>query len=205
MARTLVLFAHPALQSSRVHRRLIGQVPVGDDVTFHDLYEAYPDLAIDVEHEQRLLTEHDAVVLQFPFYWYSTPPMLKQWFDLVLEHGWAYGSKGTALAGKTLVCALSAGGGEAAYCSEGHNRYTIPQFLAPIERTAVLCRMHWLPPWVVYGTHALTAEQIDEKALTYRRLIDWLREGGHRTADPDAGEILNRWFDEHGVGEEVGR
>lgn len=29
--------------------------------------------------------------MQHPFYWYSTPALLKEWQDLVLEHGWAYG------------------------------------------------------------------------------------------------------------------
>ncbi|MDF7639407.1 NAD(P)H-dependent oxidoreductase [Lactobacillus sp. ESL0791] len=27
--------------------------------------------------------------MQFPFYWYSCPPLLKKWEDDVLEHGWA--------------------------------------------------------------------------------------------------------------------
>ncbi len=199
MARTLVLFAHPAYQKSRIHRRMVGAVPTDDRLTFHDLYEAYPDLAIDVHREQRLLEAHDTVVLQFPFYWYSTPPIFKQWFDLVLEHGWAYGSKGTALHGKTVVCALSAGGGEGAYCTEGYNRYTIPQFLAPIERTAVLCGMRWLPPWVIYGTHSLDTSTIEARAAEYGAMLEWLMDGGAATADPDPNEILNRWLRAKGI------
>jgi glutathione-regulated potassium-efflux system ancillary protein KefG len=85
------------------------------------LYEAYPRLDIDVEHEQKLLLEHDVIIFQHPFYWYSTPPILKQWQDLVLQHGWAYGSTGTALQGKTFLSAISAGAGEGAYCSAGYN------------------------------------------------------------------------------------
>ncbi|MEU3281800.1 NAD(P)H-dependent oxidoreductase [Streptomyces antibioticus] len=30
---------------------------------------------------------HSTVVLQFPFYWYSTPPLLKQWLDQVTPYG----------------------------------------------------------------------------------------------------------------------
>lgn len=89
MSRVLILFAHPNLQSSRVHRRLIDRVPALPDVTFHDLYEAYPRLDIDIEREQELVEDHDVVIFQHPFFWYSTPPILKQWEDLVLEHGWA--------------------------------------------------------------------------------------------------------------------
>lgn len=174
MARVLVLFAHPALEKSRVHQRLVAQVPDHPDLTFHDLYEEYPRLDVDVAREQRLLTEHDVVVFQFPFYWYSTPPMLKQWQDLVLEHGWAYGSAGRALTGKTLLCALSAGGPDSAYGDEGYNGFSIRAFLAPIERTAILCNMAYLPPWIVYGTHRLGPADIERTATAYRRLLEGL-------------------------------
>lgn len=174
MPRVLVLFAHPALEKSRVHQRMLAQVPEHSDLTFHDLYEAYPRLDIDVAREQELLAAHDVVVLQFPFYWYSTPPMLKQWQDLVLEHGWAYGSRGRALTGKILGCALSAGGPEAAYRRGALNDRTVRELLAPVERTAALCRMRYLPPWVVYGTHRLTPTEIEPAAVSFRRYLEGL-------------------------------
>ena len=174
MARVLVLFAHPALEKSRVHQRLVASVPDHPDLTFHDLYECYPRLDIDVEAEQALLASHDTVVFQFPFYWYSTPPMLKQWQDLVLEHGWAYGSKGTALAGKTMACALSTGGPTEAYRQDGYNRLTVRALLAPLERTAILCGMRYLPPWVVYGTHGLPQKVLADSGEQYSLLLETL-------------------------------
>ena len=66
--RILILFAHPALEKSRVHQRLIRGLNETEGVTFHDLYEAYPDLHIDVPREQALLTAHDLVVLQHPIF-----------------------------------------------------------------------------------------------------------------------------------------
>jgi glutathione-regulated potassium-efflux system ancillary protein KefG len=166
-ARVLVLFAHPAIERSRVQRTLAQAVRERPGVTFHDLYEAYPDFDVDAAREQALLAAHDAVVLQHPFYWYSVPPLLKQWFDLVLTHGWAYGAGGTALVGKRLLCAISAGGREAAYCAEGQNRFSVRQLLAPIEQTARLCGMEFLDPFVVYGTHGLDAASRDAAAAAY--------------------------------------
>jgi len=174
MARVLILFAHPALEKSRVHRRLVSAVPRRADVTFHDLYEAYPRMDVDVSREQRLLMDHDTVVLQFPFYWYSTPPILKQWQDLVLEHGWAYGSQGTALQGKTVVCALSTGGRAETYVQKGYSHHTVRQLLAPLEQTARLCGMRFLPPWVVYGTHRLDDAGIQRAAERYAVLLEGL-------------------------------
>jgi glutathione-regulated potassium-efflux system ancillary protein KefG len=172
----LVLFAHPAFERSRVHRRLVDAVAELPGITFHDLYEAYPDFDVDVRREQKLLLEHDLVVLQHPFFWYSTPPLVKQWEDLVLEHGWAYGTGGNALHGKRLLSAISTGGPERAYREGGYNRFTIRQLLAPLEQTARLCGMEYLPPFVVFGTHRLGEEQIRGAAVEYRRLLDALRD-----------------------------
>ncbi len=100
MAKLLILFAHPALEKSRVHSRMVDKIQRIPNVTFHDLYEEYPDFDIDVRREQKLLLSNDIIILQHPFYWYSSPAILKEWQDLVLEHKWAYGAGGTALTGK---------------------------------------------------------------------------------------------------------
>jgi glutathione-regulated potassium-efflux system ancillary protein KefG len=175
--RVLILFAHPALRRSRVNRRMIEAVRGLDGVVVNDLYEAYPELDIDVEREQRLLEQHDVVVFQHPFYWYSSPAILKEWQDLVLEHGWAYGRDGRALEGKLLLSVITAGGGEEAYRHDGSNRFTVRELLAPIEQTARLCRMEYLPPFVVHGTHRLADADISRYASDYRRALAALRDG----------------------------
>lgn len=171
MARVLILFAHPALEKSRAHRRLLQQLPKLPNLTFHDLYEEYPDFDINVLHEQKLLLEHDVIIWQHPFFWYSTPPLFKQWEDLVLEHGWAYGSEGNALKNKRLLSVITAGGGSAAYQHGGYNRFTIRELLAPIEQTAYLCKMEFLPPYVIHGTHRLSDAELDQAAQDYAQLL----------------------------------
>lgn len=191
MARILVLFAHPALEKSRVHRVLVRNIPALPGLTFHDLYEAYPTFDIDVEREQELLVAHDLIVLQHPFFWYSTPALLKQWEDLVLEHGWAYGSAGTALRGKCMLHIMTAGGRESAYRGDGMNRHTFRQFLAPIEQTARLCGMGWAPPWVIPGTHRFDAADIDGYAARYRDLLLALHDDRLDLAAADRYDTLN--------------
>ena len=82
--RVLILFAHPALEKSRLNRELIAAAAEVDGVTVHDLYELYPEFQIDVPGEQQLLLDHDIIVLHHPLYWYSSPALLKEWEDLVL-------------------------------------------------------------------------------------------------------------------------
>jgi glutathione-regulated potassium-efflux system ancillary protein KefG len=172
----LILFAHPTLERSRINKNLLTAADGLEKVTVRDLYELYPDLEIRVKDEQAALREHDVIVFQHPFYWYSVPPILKQWQDLVLEHGWAYGADGHQLDGKITLHAITAGGPQLGYTREGFNRHTVREFLAPWEATAHLCRMRFLAPYVVHGTHKLEPRELAPFVADYRRLLIALRD-----------------------------
>ena len=142
------------------------------------LYAEYPDYCIDIEREQQRLREHDIIVFMFPLYWYSTPAILKEWQDLVLEYGFAYGRDGNALHGKRLVCALTAGGSEDAYRSSGYNHYTIRELLRPVEQTAILCGMTYLPPYALFGSRtALEEGRVPRHIEKWLQILDCLRRG----------------------------
>ncbi len=175
--RVLILFAHPALEKSRVNRVLADAVRDLPGVTFRDLYQHYPDLDIDVEVEQELLGAHEIVVFQHPLYWYSTPAIIKEWFDLVLQHGWAYGSDGTALVGKQVLTVTTTGSSEESYQPDGLNLYSLRQLLAPVQRTAEFCGMEYLPPFGIHSSFSLTGEEVAGHAADYRRVIEALRDG----------------------------
>jgi glutathione-regulated potassium-efflux system ancillary protein KefG len=174
MAKILLLFAHPVLEKSRVHAKLIQAVKKIPGITFHDLYESYPDFDIDVEDEKALLLSHDIIILQHPFYWYSAPPIVKQWLDLVLEYGWAYGKGGTALTGKYVLQIITAGGSAQVYHHDGRNRFTFREFLAPFDQSFNLCHMTYLTPYVIAGTHRMTLEEISDAAEKYTTLLEGL-------------------------------
>jgi glutathione-regulated potassium-efflux system ancillary protein KefG len=174
MSSVLILFAHPALEKSRTNRLLLEACQSVDGVTVNDLYEQYPDFDIDVDREQQLLLDHDYIILHHPFYWYSSPAIVKQWQDLVLEHGWAYGKEGNALVGKKILNVITTGGPRRGYEEEGFNRFTMHQFLAPFDQTAFLCKMTYLPPFVVHGTHRLAEAEMHQYASLYKSLLTML-------------------------------
>lgn len=176
--KILILFAHPALQRSRVNKQLISRVRDLDGIVFHDLYETYPDFHIQVRKEQALLQENDIIVFQHPLFWFNMPALLKEWQDLVLEHKWAYGKEGVALRGKKLLSVISTGGRESLFRKDGFNRFTMKEFLAPVDQLAYLCGMEYLPPFVVHGTHGLTDSEIAGHAEDYRTLLSALRDNG---------------------------
>jgi len=177
MRRVLVLFAHPVLERSRVNRRLIDAIAGIEHVRVHDLYEEYPTLAIDVKREQALLLEHDVIVFQHPFFWYSAPAIMKEWQDLVLEHGWAYGEGGTKLKGKITLNAITTGGPESAYKRSGYNRFSIRELLSPFDQTAHLCGMRFIAPFAIHAALRMTTDaDVAANRDAYVRLLEALRD-----------------------------
>lgn len=171
MSSVLLLFAHPALEKSRVNRQLVDGLADLPGVTFHDLYEEYPDFHIDVQWEQELLLQHEIVIWHHPLYWYSVPPLLKQWIDLTLQHDWAYGSRGVYLKGKKVLSVITSGAERDSYAPGAFNRHEIGTFLLPLRRTAELCGMDYLPPYFVDGTHRMDEQDINTARAAYHAFL----------------------------------
>lgn len=172
--KILVLFGHPAFQKSHVNKTLVHGIENIPEVTFHDLYEAYPEMDIDIDAEQKLLLEHDCIIFQYPFYWYSSPAIFKEWQDLVLEHGWAYGSKGKALEGKYFFCAITTGAMREAYGPEGNHGHPMRDYLMPLHQMALSCRMTPLPPFVIHGSLTRSDESCVMVRQEYHQLLHLL-------------------------------
>lgn len=172
-----ILFFHPLSHKSRVNSVLLQSVKDIEGITIQHMYDRYPDFNIDVKAEQKLLLENDIIIWQHPFYWYSSPSLLKEWIDLVLEHGFAYGRTGTALEGKQILTAITTGGRKEAYLAADSDRYSIRQLLAPFEQTVHLCRMDYLPPFVVHGTHLLERVDVLKAGSEFRTILQALQDG----------------------------
>ena len=118
----------------------------------------------DIAREQEKLLWADAVILQFPLWWYAMPAILKGWVDRVYAYGFAYGvgehsdthwgdrfGQGT-LAGKRAMLMVTAGGWESHYAPRGING-PIDDLLFPIQHGILYYPgFDVLPPFVVYRT-----------------------------------------------------
>jgi glutathione-regulated potassium-efflux system ancillary protein KefG len=76
--RSLVIVSHPTLATSRANAPLVEAIRDLPDVELRHLEALYPDGRIDIPAEQAAALRAERIVFQFPFYWYSTPPMLKR-------------------------------------------------------------------------------------------------------------------------------
>lgn len=178
MKSILVLYAHPAPRHSTANMELAKAAQNVKGVTFVDLYAQYPRFKINIDKEQEQLLAHDIIIFQFPLMWYSTPSLLKEWQDLVLEYGFAYGEGGNALAGKLLFPIVTAGGPSEAYHADGYNNFELSTLLTPLEQTANLCSMHYVSPFSLFASlRAKNDGRLSEHVLQYQRLLEALSNG----------------------------
>ena len=177
--RTLVIVSHPSIDKSKSNSRLVAAIRDLPGVEVRHLETLYPDGRIDVRAEQTAAAVADRIVFQFPFYWYSVPPLLKRWQDVVFEFGWAYGPGGTKLKGTTLQLVLTTGGAESAYRQGGYNLYTVRELVRPLEVTANLMGMTLAEPLVLDGVPNIPGldvphdpAAVDVFARKYRALLE---------------------------------
>ncbi|BDH47160.1 glutathione-regulated potassium-efflux system ancillary protein KefF [Salmonella enterica subsp. enterica serovar Choleraesuis] len=168
----LIIYAHPYPDRSHANRRMLEKVEVLPDVEVRSLYDLYPDFNIDIAAEQAALSRADLIVLQHPMQWYNMTPLLKLWLDKVLSHGWAYGHGGYALRGKSLMWAVTTGGGEQHFNQGDHPGFDV--LSQPLQATALYCGLKWLPPFSMHCTFICTDSTLAEQACAYeQRLLAW--------------------------------
>ncbi len=173
MMKTLVILAHPHIEDSRVNNRWKRELlQYTNEITIHEIYKEYPNWSIDVLKEQKLLEAHSNIIIQFPLYWYSYPPLLKKWMDDVFTHGWAYGSQGDKLKGKKLGIAMSIGDKKENYSPTGSVSFTVDEVIAPFKASAVHVGAITLPYFAVFGaSFQASDEDINQSAKDYIKYI----------------------------------
>lgn len=159
--KTLVLTAHPDLDASRINRIWFDALTESADVTTRDLSKIGGEtMRFDIAAEQELLRAHDRIVFQFPFYWYSAPPVMKAWMDQVLSYGFAYGPGGDKLKGREFLILVSTGGPADSYHAGGYNNFSMDEYLKPFQQTALLAGMTYLRPFVAHGMAVADLDQL---------------------------------------------
>ncbi|MFF2953733.1 NAD(P)H-dependent oxidoreductase [Kitasatospora sp. NPDC057965] len=137
-------------------------------------------LAAELAAEQEKLRWADAVVFQFPLWWFSVPAILKGWIDRVLTFGFAHGpdvpppySEG-ALGGKRALLAVSVGARESAFDERGAHG-PLAEVLFPLQHGVLwFTGMAALEPFAAYGTVGLAEEGFAAVAEVYGRRLDGL-------------------------------
>ncbi|NOK12793.1 NAD(P)H-dependent oxidoreductase [Corallococcus exercitus] len=140
----------------------------------------------DITAEQQKLLWADAVLLQFPLWWFSMPAILKGWIDRVFALGFAYGvgvhegerwgdryGEGT-LTGRRAMLSITIGGRAPHYFDRGVNG-ALEDLLFPIEHGVLFYPgMDVLPAFVTYQSDRLKEEQWPSVAEAFQARLDGL-------------------------------
>lgn len=161
--KTTVLVFHDKIETTSKVNKLFAKALADAGFEVRDLYSVYPDYAIDVAHEQAVLSGADRIVLVFPMQWYSSPALLKKYQDDVLTYGWAYGHEGKALHGKELLLVVSTGTPENLFTHEAVG-YSINELLRPFQQMARYTGQKYLTPFITSGTLGITDEALAAQA-----------------------------------------
>lgn len=149
----LIILAHPAFDKSLANKTIVDEVQNSNlEVEIRNIHSLYPDYKIDAKAEQEALLRHQTIVLQYPFYWYSMPAILKHWVDVVFEHQFAFGSKGDKLKGKNFVPSFTVGSSQSSYTALGFQHFRVYEFCKHLEQTAYHTQMNYIEPIYFYGT-----------------------------------------------------
>lgn len=144
MNKILIVSGHTNLDDSFVNKLILEELKEKlPDAVFTLLDRQYPEFRFDVATEQKKLVEADVIVLQFPFFWYGIPSIMKKWMEDVFVHGFSHGSKGNKLHGKKMICSFTSGAPEEMYQDGGAQNYPIEAFLPPLKQFANLCGIQW--------------------------------------------------------------
>ncbi|RQR37567.1 flavodoxin family protein [Burkholderia sp. Bp9143] len=140
----------------------------------------------DIAREQDKLKWADAVILQFPLWWFSMPAIMKGWVERVYAYGFAYGvgehsdqhwgdryGEGS-LAGKRAMVIVTTGGWESHYSARGING-PIDDVLFPIQHGILYYPgLDVLPPFVIYRTGRMNDVRFDETRAALGKRLDEL-------------------------------
>ncbi|WP_424137059.1 NAD(P)H-dependent oxidoreductase [Roseomonas chloroacetimidivorans] len=169
MTEILILLSHPDFAASRANRALLEAASALPGVEVAHLEGLYPDGRIDGDAEVARLLAARRIVLQFPVQWYSTPPLLKAWQDLVLTRMFYVNARteGTLIAGRAMMVAATAGNRPSAYSPEGANLFSLPELLRPLHSTAHRCNLVWQEPFLAYEARHAPEPVLAEAGRAY--------------------------------------
>lgn len=176
MKKTLLLVAHPDLNTSVINKKLLDNLEKSENIIVRDITKNSTNGHFNLEEEHALLKEADRIIFQFPLYWYAYPHILKKWLDDIITPGFAYGRAGdkfgTELIGKHFSVIVTVGGHKKVYDAGGLVGISIDEFMKHLQATIEYVGGVYTYPLYFYGTaFSLTDEQINTMIEDYNKYI----------------------------------
>lgn len=137
----------------------------------------------DIATEQQKVLAADAVIFQFPLWWYGMPAIMKGWIDRVWAFGLAYGYRNAgnryrygdgAFKGKRALLSVAVGGPAEDYAPRGING-PLDQLLFPITHGSLYFPgFDVLPTFAAYATARMSEEGVRTTKDAWRSRVERL-------------------------------
>lgn len=138
----------------------------------------------DIAREQEKLRSIDALVLQFPLWWYGMPALMKGWFDRVFHSGFAFGTDPASgerlrfengpFRGVRALTAITLGDRPGAIGPRGKSGEFHQLMFGLLHGTLAYTGLDVLPPFPVPGADHLSGDDVPDVAERLRRRLDGL-------------------------------
>lgn len=131
--------------------------------------------APDIEGEMNKLFWCEALILQFPLWWFGLPAILKGWVDRVFALGRVYGGgrfyRTGVFAGKRALCSITIGGPPSMYGVDGVNG-PLSTILYPIQHGILSFTGFTVwEPFLVHAPRQLGHEERRAHVQRYRNYV----------------------------------
>ena len=186
MTKTLIIMSHPDVAQSASQQFLLAAINGEGQIQIRHLEAILAereDYHFDKTIERACLQEADRIILQFPFYWYQCPSVMKQWMDEVLTLNLLQKGKK-----KEFGIVVTVGAKKDRYTAGGSVGFGIEELLRPYHALANQLGWKYQTPFVIYQFQYLPETQKQQVLVDY---LYYLENGSYQFSEKEQW-MLNR-------------
>ena len=180
MTKILIIMSHPDVAQSSSQQFLLAAIKGEEQIQIRHLESILAEQEnnhFDKRIERACLQEADRIILQFPFYWYQCPSVMKQWMDEVLTLNLSQKNKE-----KELGIVVIVGAKKERYAAGGSVGFGIEELLRPYQALANQLGWNYQTPFVVYQFQYLPETQKQQLLVDY---LYYLENGSHHFSEKE--------------------
>lgn len=180
MTKTLIIMSHPDVAQSTSQQFLLAAIKGEEQIQIRHLESILAEREskhFDKSIERACLQEADRIFLQFPFYWYQCPSVMKQWMDEVLTLNLSQKYKK-----KELGIVVIVGAKKDRYTAGGSVGFGIEELLRPYQALANQLGWEYQTPFVIYQFQYLPETQKQQLLVNY---LYYLENGSHHFGEKE--------------------
>lgn len=180
MTKTLMIISHPDVAQSSSQQFLLAAINGEEQIQIRHLESILAEREnhyFDKTMERACLQEADRIILQFPFYWYQCPSVMKQWMDEVLTLNLSQKDKK-----KEFGIVVTVGAKKDRYTVGGSVGFGIEELLRPYQALANQLGWKYQTPFVIYQFQYLSESKKQQLLVDY---LYYLENGSYQFSEKE--------------------